>query len=49
VLGEYAGRSGPEAEVSDPFGGDLEMYRATFEELSALVGNAIARIIGPAA
>lgn len=49
VLGEYAGRSGPEAEVSDPFGGDLEMYRATFEELNTLVETTVARIIGPVA
>src|SRR2546422_4681322 len=28
VLGEYAGREGDEAEVSDPFGGDLDVYRS---------------------
>jgi protein-tyrosine-phosphatase len=44
VLGEYAGRSGPEAEVSDPFGGDLELYRATYAELEELVRIAAGRL-----
>src|SRR5213593_3311393 len=30
VLGEYAGREGDDAEVSDPFGGDLDVYRDTW-------------------
>jgi protein-tyrosine-phosphatase len=34
VLSEYAGKGGE--EVSDPFGGDLEVYRATCQELEAL-------------
>src|SRR6059036_2678868 len=37
VLGEYAGREGDAAEVSDPFGGDLEVYRDTCVELEGLV------------
>lgn len=37
VLGEYAGYAGPEAEVSDPFGADLEVYRATYEQLERFV------------
>lgn len=36
VLGEYAGRGGDDAEVSDPFGGDLDVYRETCEELEGL-------------
>jgi len=36
VLGEYAGRDGDDAEVSDPFGGDLDVYRDTCAELEAL-------------
>jgi protein-tyrosine-phosphatase len=44
VLGEYAGRTGPEAEVSDPFGGDLELYRATYAELEELVRIAAGRL-----
>jgi len=45
VLGEYAGREGDEAEVSDPFGGDLEVYRDTCVELEALVEAAVERIV----
>jgi protein-tyrosine-phosphatase len=45
VLGEYAGRAGPEAEVSDPFGGDLELYRGTYGELEALIRAAAERLV----
>jgi protein arginine phosphatase len=44
VLGEYAGREGNEAEVSDPFGGDLDVYRDTCAELDALVGAVVERL-----
>ena len=44
VLGEYAGRSGPEAEVSDPFGADLEVYRETFDELAELTKVIVERL-----
>ncbi len=37
LLGEFAGRQGEDAEVRDPFGGDLEGYRETFDELETLV------------
>ena len=45
VLGEYAGRSGEAAEVSDPFGGDLDVYRDTCAELATLVAAAVDRIV----
>src|SRR6266542_3622641 len=45
VLGEYAGREGNEAEVSDPFGGDLDVYRDTCSELEALIQAAVERIV----
>ena len=45
VLGEYAGREGDEAEVSDPFGGDLDVYRDTCSELEALIQAAVERIV----
>src|SRR5213595_2029068 len=45
VLGEYAGRGGDEAEVSDPFGGDLDVYRDTCVELEALLQTAVERIV----
>ncbi len=44
VLGEYAGRDGEAAEVSDPFGGDLEVYRDTCAELEALVAATAERL-----
>lgn len=36
LLGEFAGRAGAAAEVADPFGEDLEVYRRTRDELTAL-------------
>ena len=44
VLGEYAGRSGADAEVSDPFGSDIDVYRATYVELDELVRVAAGRL-----
>ncbi|MGH7537233.1 MAG: low molecular weight protein arginine phosphatase [Gemmatimonadales bacterium] len=44
VLGEYVGREGEEAEVGDPFGGDLEVYRDTCVELEALIAAAANRL-----
>ncbi|HEX4575107.1 MAG TPA: hypothetical protein VH158_08245 [Gemmatimonadales bacterium] len=45
VLGEYAGREGDDAEVSDPFGGGLDVYRDTCGELEALLHTAVERIV----
>ncbi|HYS20724.1 MAG TPA: low molecular weight protein arginine phosphatase [Gemmatimonadales bacterium] len=45
VLGEYGGREGDEAEVSDPFGGDLDVYRDTCAELEALVAAVVERLV----
>ena len=45
VLGEYAGRTGAEVEVSDPFGGDLELYRGTYGELEELIRVAVERMV----
>jgi len=45
VFGEYAGREGDAAEVSDPFGGDLEVYRDTCTELEALVAAVAERLV----
>jgi len=45
VLGEYGGREGDEAEVSDPFGGLLEVYRDTCAELEALVTAVVERLV----
>jgi protein-tyrosine-phosphatase len=45
VLGEYAGRSPEEGEVSDPFGGDLDVYRRTCKELEQLVVAVADRLV----
>jgi len=45
VLGEYAGRSPDEGEVSDPFGGDLDVYRQTCVELEQLVTAVADRLV----
>ena len=42
VLGEYAGQGGD--EVSDPFGGDLAVYRDTAQELEALADAVAERL-----
>jgi protein-tyrosine-phosphatase len=44
LLGEYAGRSGSTAEVADPFGADLEVYRQTRDELSTLTTTVAVRL-----
>jgi len=43
LLGEYAGRQGDDAEVGDPFGSDLPVYRDTFTEIQTLVRAAVER------
>lgn len=48
VLGEYAGREGEDAEVGDPFGGDLEVYRDTLAELETLIATVADRLAGGA-
>ena len=44
LLGEYAGREGPAAEVRDPFGGDLDGYRETFDELDRVLDAIVVRL-----
>jgi protein-tyrosine-phosphatase len=44
LLGEFAGRAGGDAEVRDPFGGDLEGYRETFVELDAMLDSVVERL-----
>jgi len=44
LLGEFAGRTGGDAEVRDPFGGDLEGYRETFVELNLLLDSVVERL-----
>ncbi len=44
LLGEFAGRQGEDAEVRDPFGGDLDGYRQTYQELDVLVTEVVNRL-----
>lgn len=45
LLGEFAGLTGAEVEVSDPFGADIEAYRDTFNQLEALLSQSLDRLI----
>jgi protein-tyrosine-phosphatase len=45
LLGTFAGRPLEDAEVEDPFGGTLEEYRATYDQLDGLMGDVIERIL----
>jgi len=46
LLGEYVGRSGQTSEVNDPFGGDLDQYRATARELAGMIPAVLSRLSG---
>ena len=48
VLGEYVGKTAEDAEVGDPFGGDLEVYRDTCAELEALIATVADRLAAEA-
>jgi len=43
LLTDFAG--GTPRPVSDPFGGDLDVYRATFMELEQVIGAVLDRIV----
>ena len=45
LLGEYAGLGGDELEIRDPYGGDVEGYRATLEQLERLLLPARDRLL----
>ena len=44
LLTEYASNGHTERAVSDPFGGDLELYRTTFQELEREIQKVVNRI-----
>lgn len=44
LLGDYAGEAGP-VEVSDPFGGDVSVYRDTLVQLTGLLTRARDRLL----
>ncbi len=45
LLGEYASETGSNAEVCDPFGSDLPVYRETFVEIQELVRAVVDRFV----
>lgn len=45
LLGDFAGRRGDDSEVEDPYGGDLEEYRRTHDQLRALLADAVERLL----
>ena len=45
LLGEYAGKKRSKAEVADPYGEELHVYRDTFEQLNGLMQIAAERLI----
>jgi protein-tyrosine-phosphatase len=48
LLGEYVGRTGETSEVPDPYGADLDQYRATARELGGMMPAVLARLSGGA-
>lgn len=44
LLGEYAGRPAAEAEVADPYGLDLDIFRVTRDDLTKLTHAAAERL-----
>ncbi|MFC1640190.1 low molecular weight protein arginine phosphatase [Gemmatimonadota bacterium] len=45
LLGEYAGKKRSKAEVADPYGEELHVYRDTFAQLQSLIHVAADRLI----
>ena len=45
LLAEYADRDTTGHVVADPFGGDLELYRSTADELERMVDRVLTRIV----
>jgi protein-tyrosine-phosphatase len=45
LLTHFASRGTSSAPVADPFGGDLEAYRTTFDELHATISQVLDRIV----
>lgn len=44
LLSDFAAGKPVGVSVADPFGGDLELYRATVDELERLIGDTLTRI-----
>ena len=48
LFGAFAGAATDQAEIADPYGGELDAYRETYRELTALVPGIITRLTGAA-
>jgi protein-tyrosine-phosphatase len=48
LLGEYAGRTGRQAEIADPYGADLDQYREVYRDLVEVIPAVLARLAGTA-
>jgi len=48
LLGEYAGSGTEEAEIADPYGGELDQYRQTYRQLAGLMPGVVTRLTGAA-
>ncbi len=46
LLGSYSGREPGRTEVSDPYGAEIDSYRATFAEHRELIGGVMSRVPG---
>ena len=44
LLGSYAGKTGEDAAVNDPYGASLDEYRITYDELDRLIQAAVGRL-----
>ncbi len=44
LLGEYAGYSGQDAEVDDPYGGEMEDYRRMADQVETMIGRVLDRL-----
>jgi protein-tyrosine-phosphatase len=49
LFGEYAGRDGRDAEVADPYGGELDEYRDAYRAIAAMVPMIVSRLPGTSA
>jgi protein arginine phosphatase len=48
LLGEYAGAPAAQAEIADPYGGELDQYRETYRQLVELLPAVVNRLAGAA-
>jgi protein-tyrosine-phosphatase len=44
MLSHYASKAADSSAIADPFGGDLDLYRATADELERMVGLVLDRL-----